>query len=64
MSEGGLLQSCLHSSEAGDDVDFHFRSIAGIDSIVQSAGRCNREGNYQWTTYVFNLFQYAKIKDI
>lgn len=45
--------------EAGVDVDFPvaFRALAGVDSVVQCAGRCNREGRHSANESIVHVFR-------
>ncbi|MGN1002940.1 MAG: CRISPR-associated helicase Cas3' [Oscillospiraceae bacterium] len=59
--ENGMPCRVISTSliEAGVDVDFPavYREMAGLDSILQAAGRCNREGKREASQCIVTIFQ-------
>lgn len=52
--------------EAGVDVDFPavYRELAGLDSILQAAGRCNREGKRAANKSIVTIFERTELPPI
>lgn len=67
--DSGRKTICISTQliEAGVDLDFNvvIRQLAGIDSIAQSAGRCNRNGNIErGETYIVDIAGHKVPNDI
>ena len=52
--------------EAGVDVDFPavYRELAGLDSVMQAAGRCNREGKRPADESVVTIFERTELPPV
>ena len=60
LKEGAVCRVLSTSLiEAGVDVDFPtvYREMAGLDSILQAAGRCNREGRRSSAESIVAIFE-------
>ena len=52
--------------EAGVDVDFPavYRELAGLDSVMQAAGRCNREGKHPASESIVTIFERTELPPV
>jgi len=64
-TENRIILVSTQLIEAGVDLDFDivFRDLAPFDSIIQSAGRCNRNAKNQGIVYLFNLIDSNSINN-